>query len=126
MSSILSDSENESVNLSATNIVTLYLLEQIQFIMSGSLFRFKRNVSLEILRYSSVRAKQSPAAYCFELVRYNTIIYEINSIFMRPFFVFKLTIFSFYMFILRTICSNKKVIKRTRLITVCCYSLHCK
>ncbi|XP_076749962.1 NADH dehydrogenase (ubiquinone) complex I, assembly factor 6 homolog sicily [Xylocopa sonorina] len=38
-------------------------------IMNGSLFCFKRNGLLKILRHSSATTKQTPATYCSELVR---------------------------------------------------------
>ncbi|CAK9822054.1 NADH dehydrogenase (ubiquinone) complex I, assembly factor 6 [Anthophora retusa] len=37
--------------------------------MSGTLFCFNRNLSLQILRFSSTTTKQTPAVYCLELVR---------------------------------------------------------
>ncbi|CAK9807401.1 NADH dehydrogenase (ubiquinone) complex I, assembly factor 6 [Anthophora plagiata] len=37
--------------------------------MGRTLFCFNRNLSLQILRFSSTTAKQTPAVYCLELVR---------------------------------------------------------
>lgn len=37
-------------------------------------FYLKQNVSLQILKYSSVIRKQTPVEYCLELVRYFIII----------------------------------------------------